>query len=122
MCLVEAFGGMYSDIREMIKSYATKAGFFYIVHDDDPGFFSTYCSDGGLMILSRFPIIAKSYHPFSYSQELDGLVMRGCLYARINIEPNRNIHIFSTHMCSSHFKPPESGPMNLLHGLEARQI
>ena len=67
VCLIEAFGGIYSEIRELIKSYATKAGFFYIVHDDDPSFFSSYVSDGGLMILSRFPIIAKSYHPFSYS-------------------------------------------------------
>jgi len=38
-------------------SYATKAGFFYIVCDDEPGFGSTYVSDGGLMIISRFPII-----------------------------------------------------------------
>ena len=69
VCLTEAFGGLYSEIREIITSLATKAGFFYIVQNDDPSIFSSYVTCGGLMILSRFPIIAKSYHPFSYSQD-----------------------------------------------------
>lgn len=120
VCLQEAFAGICSEIKDLLVSYATKAGFFYIVQDDEPGLFSSYLSDGGLMILSRFPIIARSYHPYSYSQDTDGLAMRGCLYARVNVEPKRNIHVFTTHMCSSHFYPPETGPLTLAQGLEAR--
>ena len=52
---------MYAEQRERIISYAIKAGFFYITHDDDPNYFGSQLSDGGLMILSRFPIVARSY-------------------------------------------------------------
>lgn len=63
----ESFGGLYSECREKLIQYATKAGFFYIECDDEPSFGSTYVSDGGLMIISRFPIIERSYSPFSWS-------------------------------------------------------
>lgn len=59
VCFQEAFGGIFSDIREKMITYLLKAGFFYIVMDDDPEFISTNISDGGLMIASRFPIVAK---------------------------------------------------------------
>jgi hypothetical protein len=67
VALQETYGGFYSEIREKIISYATKAGFLHIVHDDEPSFGSSYLTDGGLMILSRFPILTKSYLPFSWS-------------------------------------------------------
>ena len=52
---------MFSDIREKMIGLLTKAGFFYIATDDDPEFLSTNISDGGLMIISRFPIVCKCH-------------------------------------------------------------
>ena len=35
-CLQETFGGLFSELREKLIAYATKAGFVYIAKDDDP--------------------------------------------------------------------------------------
>jgi hypothetical protein len=67
VCFNESFGGIFSEIREKMIGLLTKAGFFYIAADDDPEFLSTNLSDGGLMIVSRFPIVSKCHHPYSYS-------------------------------------------------------
>jgi hypothetical protein len=48
---------MFSEIREKMIALLTKAGFFYIAMDEDPEFLSSNISDGGLMIVSRFPIV-----------------------------------------------------------------
>jgi len=122
VCFQEAFGGIFSETREKIMAYATKAGFLYIVHDDDPGYGSTYISDGGLMILSRFPIVSTAYHPYSYSQDKDGLIQRGALYAKINIQDNKHIHVFTTHTNSTHWMPADVGPMVAKQGLESRKM
>jgi hypothetical protein len=61
VCFQETFGGIFSDIREKLIAYLTKAGFFYIATDDEPEFLSTNITDGGLMIASRFPIVSKSF-------------------------------------------------------------
>lgn len=95
---------MFSDKREKVIAYAVKAGFFYHFCDEDPQFGSTYLSDGGLVILSKFPIIATSYSVYSYTHSLEGLVMKGLLYAKINVEPGRNVHVFNTHLASTHWK------------------
>tara|TARA_B110000285_G_C14922826_1_gene513440 strand:+ start:225 stop:407 length:183 start_codon:yes stop_codon:yes gene_type:complete len=59
--------------------------------------------DGGLMILSRFPIVATSVQPYAYSEEKDGLARRGVLYGKIKIKDDKHLHIFTTHMCSTHY-------------------
>lgn len=122
VCLQEVFGGIYSETRSKLIPLAIKAGFLYHVEDDDPHFASTYISDGGLMILSRFPIVGRACQPFSYSQEQDGLVRRSCLYAKIKLAHRKHLHIFTTHMCSSHWLPAERAPKMLRLGLEARKI
>ena len=60
-CIQECWGGIHSDIREMFTQMAIKAGFLYICEDGAPAFSTTYICDGGTMILSRFPIVAKSH-------------------------------------------------------------
>jgi hypothetical protein len=52
---------MFSEIREKMIALLTKSGFFYIETDEDPEFLSSNISDGGLMIVSRFPIVHKSH-------------------------------------------------------------
>mgnify|MGYP000950468032 CR=1 FL=1 len=97
-----------------------KAGFLYIVQDDDPHFASSYISDGGILIMSRFPIVSMSHHPFTYSQEMDGLVRRGCIYAKIEVKGSNHVHLFTSHMCSTHLSPADRAPEITAEALKAR--
>jgi len=63
---------------------------------DDPS------QDGGLAILSTYPIIAASGFVYTKSLGLDSLANKGALYARINLAPASKredcyIHVFVTH-------------------------
>jgi hypothetical protein len=58
---------MHSDIRDKFIAMTVKSGFLYHVSDNAPSFSSSYISDGGVMIISRLPIVAHSAHPYSYS-------------------------------------------------------
>ena len=44
-----------------------KAGFIYQVNDLKPPYESLALSTGGLTIISRFPIVATCFGPYSYS-------------------------------------------------------
>jgi hypothetical protein len=50
---------------------------------DVPSFFSGYATDGGLLILSRFPIIEQEFCPYPYGVVSDALSYKGVLYAKI---------------------------------------
>lgn len=56
--------------------------------------------DGGLVILSRYPIIAGSSLTYEKSSGSDRLASKGVIYARIQIGPSSDdyIHVFNTHM------------------------
>ena len=58
--------------------------------------------DGGLIILSTYPIIAASGFVYTESRGADSLANKGALYARINLAPASKredcyIHVFVTH-------------------------
>jgi len=57
----------------------------YHAFSDPPSFFSGYATDGGLVILSRFPIVESSFGPFPYGVLSDSLSYKGVLYAKILI-------------------------------------
>jgi endonuclease/exonuclease/phosphatase family metal-dependent hydrolase len=69
--------------------------------------------DGGLTILSTYPIIAVSGFVYSKSLLPDSLASKGALYARINLAPASKIkdcyiHVFVTHMQATRkYKPKE---------------
>jgi len=44
--------------------------------------------DGGLLVLSRYPIIDAEFVPFRLSGLLDTLLDKGCMYVKINIRGN----------------------------------
>lgn len=41
--------------------------------------------DGGLLVLSRYPILDAEFVPFRISGLLDTLIDKGCMYVKINI-------------------------------------
>ncbi len=84
-------------------SYAQKAGLIYHAVCDPPGFFSGYSTDGGLLIVSRFPILEAEFDPYPYGVESDALSYKGVLYAKILIGTKNILHVFNTHTQASYF-------------------
>lgn len=101
ICLQEMFGSLNNRKQQLIK-YANKAGYFFYCECPSPSFFSKYVAEGGLIILSRFPIVEKEFYPFRYSILSDSLCQKGVLYAKIRIG-NSYLCIFNTHLQASYF-------------------
>jgi len=85
----------------------------YYVLGPDCNSINLFKQDSGLMILSRFPVIAASAFSFSQMKGSDRLANKGVLYARIKTGPGENdyIHFFTTHLQSHDY--PEARLSNL---------
>ena len=58
--------------------------------------FSGNMTDGGLLILSRFPILESEFVPYEYGVFSDSIANKGVLYAKIMIK-EETMHLFNTH-------------------------
>lgn len=106
ICLQEMFGSFNSRKQKLFRA-ATKSGFFFFIDTISPSFVSKYMVDGGLVILSRFPIVAYSFTPYRYGVLSDSLAQKGLLYAKIKIKDSF-LHLFSTHLQASYFDSGET--------------
>jgi hypothetical protein len=52
---------------------------------------------GGLLVLSRFPIVQTSFVGYSAGYQIDKIVEKGCLHVLIKKEESF-LHIFDTHL------------------------
>ncbi|KAL4486458.1 hypothetical protein ABPG72_018412 [Tetrahymena utriculariae] len=100
VCLQELFGFLNQRKHKIIFN-AMKQGYFYHATSPSPSFFSSYLVDGGLVTISRFPIIEKSYRPFKYGVLSDNLSQKGVLYTKIQANDSF-IHLFNTHLQASY--------------------
>ena len=105
ICLQEAFESFNTRINELVR-IANKAGFFFFCSSPIPSFFSKYSVDGGLLILSRFPILSHEFVPFDYGVLSDALAYKGYLMAHLKIAES-NIVIINTHTQASYFQSSE---------------
>ena len=70
-----------------------------------PSWFSKHIGDGGLLIVSRLPIVYSDYHVFDYpAVHSDYGALKGCLYAKIDLGPlgGSHLHLFNTHTQASY--------------------
>lgn len=76
-------------------------GLIYHVCSPAPSwFFDQELIDGGLLIVSRYPIIDTKFDKFNDSIPsllADGFVAKGLLYAKIELRQDRILHLFNTH-------------------------
>jgi endonuclease/exonuclease/phosphatase family metal-dependent hydrolase len=105
ICLQEMFGTFSSRKQNLIR-HATKTGFFFYIDTSSPSFMSKYLIDGGLVILSRFPIISYLFHPFKYGVISDSIAQKGVLYAKVMIK-DVYVHLFVTHLQASYMHSGE---------------
>jgi hypothetical protein len=91
--------------------------------------------DSGLMIISRFEIKKSHFIQYSFGVHNDGWTRRGVLYAEISIggkeidvigsnetkiTDSATLHLFTTHMQSSYFHPPDEAAAILKEAITCR--
>lgn len=78
---------------------AKKLGFLYhaVTTDKWP---QDRTNDGGLLILSRYPIVATGFHVFETKGRSDSA--KGVLYAKIKLTDSDYLHLFTTHCEASY--------------------
>ncbi len=100
MCLQEVFGFLNKRKHKIIKT-CFKNDFHYYSSSISPSFFSTFLVDGGLLTLSKYPIVATEFITFKYCILSDSLSHKGVLYTKIIIK-NQVLHLFNTHTQASY--------------------
>lgn len=76
-------------------------GFYY--HVASPRHYPwELAGDGGLLILSRYPIVKSNRMEFPRGVHADWLSYKGTLHALIEIAPNHTIHVYTTHTQASY--------------------
>lgn len=106
ICFQEMFGSFHKRKEQMIQN-AAECGLFYHCESPLPSFFSKYLIDAGLLIVSRFPIVATHFEAFPHGALSDSLSGKGILYAKIKVE-DMIIGLFDTHFQASYFDISDS--------------
>lgn len=89
----EVFSGeRYSFLQELSSEYPYQTEVL-----DAPGF---NAMDGGVIIVSRYPIVATDYHIFSRCSGTDCLADKGAVYAEV-VKGSKSYHVFATHAAST---------------------
>ncbi|RKP10290.1 Endonuclease/exonuclease/phosphatase, partial [Thamnocephalis sphaerospora] len=58
--------------------------------------------DGGLVIISRLPIVRYASLTFDRGVDSDWLAAKGVLYAKLRVGGDQHLHLFTTHLQSSY--------------------
>ncbi|ORX87660.1 hypothetical protein BCR32DRAFT_274268 [Anaeromyces robustus] len=101
----EAFGSL-NKRRDALKEYGKKHGLIYN-YSDAPHSICNLKVDGGLLLLSRYPIVEKDSTEYSRGCHSDWLASKGALYVRLKIGDNKHINIFLTHLQASYEEYPK---------------
>ncbi|CAK4651731.1 hypothetical protein LEN26_020555 [Aphanomyces euteiches] len=81
-------------------SFARQNGLLYHAGSVYPTLMSSQLVDGGLLILSRFPIVKTAIHRFSTCCGSDALASKGVVYTQLQIVPHNSralLDVFTTH-------------------------
>eukprot|EP01132_Coremiostelium_polycephalum_P002950 gene2950-3682_t len=113
ICFQELFSAFSFRQKRFIEK-AKKQGFLYSSTSPLPAYFkSTFLVDGGLVVLSKYPIVDSDYFLYTQGVNSDMLASKGALYTKIEIVSKRSsptgepqyIHLFTTHLQASYARP-----------------
>jgi len=105
ICLQEVFGS-WSNRRSNFIQKAKEAGFIHNAVAPRPNTLSSYAIDGGLVILSRFPIIASEFRVLSQGVGVDAFCNKGALYVKIRIGDSK-LHLYTIHTQATYDETPK---------------
>jgi sphingomyelin phosphodiesterase len=97
MCFQEVFDFFNFNRREKLITYARKAGFMYHSVCDPAPLFSSALLDGGILTISRFPILQNSFHSYNIGCLSDTLSHKGVLFTQIELTAKSSVYLFQTH-------------------------
>ncbi|KAI8610168.1 hypothetical protein BC830DRAFT_1246971 [Chytriomyces sp. MP71] len=99
VCLQEIYSSGSTRMTKLL-SCAKKYGFEFHIASPSKGILNASV-DGGLLILSRYPIVEARKITFVKGIYGDKFTAKGAIYAKVKISPNKYIHVFNTHLQSS---------------------
>jgi endonuclease/exonuclease/phosphatase family metal-dependent hydrolase len=99
VALQEMFSYGSSRVSRMVH-YGRKHGFEFYVSSPTRSVFNAQV-DGGLMILSKYPITRTEKMTFKRGIHSDRFSAKGAIYAKIAISANFSVHVFTTHLQST---------------------
>ncbi|ELP88059.1 hypothetical protein EIN_221920 [Entamoeba invadens IP1] len=89
--------GAYNARRTHLIECSAEVGLCYS-HVSLTPILPCFLCDGGLMILSRMPLLNRDQYVFKKSVFPDSLFSRGILYAKVHPNNTTTIHLFNTHL------------------------
>ena len=101
VCLNESFNFGSTVAKEFISTMR-KRGFNYFVTIKRIPFFSHWVVDGGIMIMSKYPIVKTDSVLYKDGCSFDKYAAKGCLYAKVQISKSQHINVFATHLQASY--------------------
>lgn len=119
VCLQEVFG-LLSTRKTRIIAAAKALGYTYSVESPAPGFFASHLIDGGLLILSRYPILEWEFQSFGFAIFPDTLADKGVLYCKLEVAGSP-LHLFTAHTQSA-YETRDINLFRLYRSVTLRQI
>jgi endonuclease/exonuclease/phosphatase family metal-dependent hydrolase len=103
-------------VGKIVRPSHPLSGRFYVLGPDSPG----VKEDGGLLLISKFPITVVSAFVFSESRGTDRGANKGVIYAKVRLPRDKYIHIFNTHMQAG--DPDDKTALGRLNSRQVRAI
>lgn len=97
--------GTFSGRRDTFLKSCADSGHGYYVTSPKPSW--KFLIDGGLAIVSKYPIVESEWRPFAPGVHSDRLAEKGILWAKValNVDLGIYIHVFNAHTQSSYNDP-----------------
>ncbi|KAI8065776.1 Endonuclease/exonuclease/phosphatase [Gongronella butleri] len=101
ICLQEAFAFATRRKDKLIKEARLRYGFNY--HVESPRKYPWNIGiDGGLLILSKYPILQADVIQYPRGKHSDWLSLKGALHAKIQVSSSSSFHLYTTHTQASY--------------------
>jgi len=78
--------------------------------------------DGGVVILSKYPIIAKDALIYDHGVASDVLAAKGALYAKIKLKEGCCFHLFATHLQATYYDPKSLKVSSTFEAIRVSQL
>jgi sphingomyelin phosphodiesterase len=88
--------------KSQLTQIAAHAGFLYSAKSALPKCCSFKITDGGLLTLSKYPIIEEHFVAYNKSAFSDSISYKGVLYTMIELPNQSYLHLFNTHLNASY--------------------
>ncbi|KAJ3184095.1 Sphingomyelin phosphodiesterase 2, neutral membrane (Neutral sphingomyelinase) [Gaertneriomyces sp. JEL0708] len=106
--------------RKYLIERAKEAGFTYSYGSPLGGWLKLRI-DGGLLILSRLPILETRNVVFPRGKHSDWLAAKGIIYCKVSLSDSTHLHLFTTHLQASYGFAPISSPTAQIRLSQLRQ-